>query len=214
MKIPAFPLKSAHPLFSQGGLFVAALFAVLSVLSAAASAAEPDTAPGNTPRAKANQCVGCHEIPGYKTAFPSVYPAPKIFGQSADYIAAALQAYKDGTRSHPSMVGIAAQLSADDIAQIAAFYAENGIPGEKSPHTSPPESAAACVACHGDGGNKPIANYPKLAGQHQKFLVQAMRDYQTGARKNAVMAQQSAGWSRQKIAELAEYFAAQDGDMK
>ena len=89
-----------------------------------ARAAEPDTAPGDSARAKSQQCIGCHEIPGYKTAFPSVYPAPKLFGQSADYLAAAMRAYRDGARSHPSMVGIAAQLSDADIAEIAAFYAE------------------------------------------------------------------------------------------
>ena len=212
MKTSSFPLNFASPLFWRGGLFVAALFAAL--LAPSAFSAEADTAPGGTARAKAHQCVGCHEIPGYRTAFPSVYPAPKIFGQSAEYIVAALQSYRDGTRSHPSMVGIAAQLSQDDAAEIAAFYAENGIPGEKSPAGAAPDSAAACVACHGAGGNKPIANYPKLGGQHQKFLAQAMRDYQTGARKNAVMAQQSAGWSRQDIAELSAYFAAQAGDLK
>ena len=199
MKISLFP----HPL----------ALAVALVFAASAFAAEPDTAPGDTARAKAHQCVGCHEIPGYKTAFPSVYPAPKIFGQSAEYIAAALKSYDNGERTHPSMVGIAAQLSEQDIAEIAAFYAENGAPGEKTPE-APPEIAAACVACHGDGGNAPIANYPKLAGQHPKYLAQSMRDYQTGARKNAVMAQQSAAWTRQDIAELSAYFAAQPGDLK
>ena len=202
------PRKRGNP------LAVLVCAAMLSLCATLAFAAEPDTAPGNTPRAKAHQCVGCHEIPGYKTAFPSVYPAPKIFGQSAEYIALALQSYGDGTRSHPSMVGISAQLSEADIAEIADFYANNGIPGEKSPSGAPPELAAACVACHGEGGNLPIANYPKLAGQDERYLVQAMRDYKTGARKNAVMAQQSAGWSRDDIAELAAYFAAQDGDLK
>ena len=199
------PLKRGNPL---------AILACAAMFSVSAAAVEPDTAPGNTPRAKAHQCVGCHEIPGYKTAFPSVYPAPKIFGQSAEYIVLALQSYDGETRNHPSMVGISAQLSADDIAEIAAFYADNGNPGEKSPSGAPPELAAACIACHGEGGNQPIANYPKLAGQDERYLVQAMRDYKTGARKNAVMAQQSAGWSRGDIAELAAYFAAQEGDLK
>ena len=209
--------RLAHLL--SGPLRVRRFFAVAALAAAfpvavVAVAAEPDTAPGGTARAKAHQCVGCHEIPGYKTAFPSVYPAPKIFGQNAEYIVAALRAYRDGARAHPSMVGVAAQLSDDDMRQIADFYAQNGDDGEKSPAAAAPEIAAACAACHGDGGNRPIANYPKLAGQHRKFLVQAMRDYQNGARQNAVMAQQSAGWSRRDIAELAEYFAAQEGDLQ
>lgn len=205
MKNFPFPLPIA--------LGAAALAAALWL--APAFALEPDTAPGDTARAKAQQCVGCHEIPGYKTAFPSVYPAPKLFGQSAEYIVAALAAYQTGERAHPSMVGIAAQLSERDIAAIAAFYAENGAAGEdQSPPESPPELAAACAACHGDGGNMPIANYPKLAGQYARYLAQSMRDYQSGARKNAVMAQQAAAWSRQDIAELSAYFAAQPGDLQ
>src|ERR671928_1920312 len=57
------------------------------------------------------QCIGCHGIPGYKTAFPEVYHVPKIAGQQPGYIIAALKAYKSGERSHPSMRGIAASLS-------------------------------------------------------------------------------------------------------
>ena len=212
MKNPPSFLRFAR--LSPGLSFRRIFLAAVLLAAFPAAAAEPDTAPGDTARAKAHQCVGCHEIPGYKTAFPAVYPAPKIFGQSAEYLVAALQAYRDGTRNHPSMVAIAAQLSADDIAQLADFYAQNGVPGEKSAPAVAPETAAPCAACHGEGGNKPIANYPKLAGQNEKFLAQAMRDYQTGARQNAVMAQQSAGWSRQNIAELAEYFAAQEGDLQ
>lgn len=72
---------------------------------------------------KNSMCVGCHGIDGYKTAFPSVYHVPKIGGQHADYLAAALQAYKTGTRKHPTMTGVAAQLSDQDIADLAAYYA-------------------------------------------------------------------------------------------
>ena len=72
----------------------------------------------------ANQCVGCHEIPGYKTAYPTTYPVPRIAGQSAAYIEAALAAYRAGERSHPSMSAIAAQLTAAEIKALAAHYAK------------------------------------------------------------------------------------------
>jgi len=49
------------------------------------------------------QCIGCHGIPGYKTAYPVTYHVPKIAGQQPGYIVAALKAYKAGQRSHPSM---------------------------------------------------------------------------------------------------------------
>lgn len=68
-------------------------------------------------------CAGCHNIPGYKTAFPAVYSVPKIDGQHAPYIVSALRAYKSGERRHPSMRAIAAGLSDQDMADLAAFYA-------------------------------------------------------------------------------------------
>ena len=68
------------------------------------------------------QCIGCHGIPGYKTAFPHVYHVPKIAGQQPGYILSALKAYKSGDRSHPSMRGIAATLSEDQMKELAEFY--------------------------------------------------------------------------------------------
>ena len=72
---------------------------------------------------KIAMCEGCHGIPGYKTAYPSVYHVPKLGGQSATYLSNALHAYKAGQRKHPSMLGIAASLSDKDIADLAAYYA-------------------------------------------------------------------------------------------
>ena len=72
---------------------------------------------------KNSMCEGCHGIPGYKTAFPEVYSVPKIGGQHAAYIVKALQAYKSGERTHPSMRAIAATLSEQDMADLAAYYA-------------------------------------------------------------------------------------------
>ena len=67
-------------------------------------------------------CTGCHGIPGYKTAYPSVYHVPKIAGQQPAYIVAALKAYKSGERSHPSMRGIATSLSEEEMKELAEFY--------------------------------------------------------------------------------------------
>lgn len=68
-------------------------------------------------------CIGCHGIPGYRTAFPSVYSVPKLGGQHEAYLLKSLQAYRDGLRSHPSMQAIAASLSDQDMADLAAYYA-------------------------------------------------------------------------------------------
>lgn len=71
---------------------------------------------------KIQMCIGCHAIAGYKASFPTVYSVPKIGGQSAKYIENALQAYKKGDRSHPTMRGIAGSLTDQDMADLAAFY--------------------------------------------------------------------------------------------
>ena len=71
---------------------------------------------------KNSMCIGCHAIPGYKSSFPSVYQVPMIKGQSAKYIESALEAYRKGERSHPTMRGVAQGLSDQDIADLAAYY--------------------------------------------------------------------------------------------
>lgn len=92
---------------------------LMSVASTPALA-DGDAAAG---KQKTAMCQGCHGIPGYKTAFPAVYNVPKLGGQHAGYIVKALQAYKSGERSHPTMRAIAAGLSDKDMADVAAYYA-------------------------------------------------------------------------------------------
>lgn len=72
------------------------------------------------------QCMGCHGIAGWKTAFPEVYHVPKLGGQHAAYIVAALKQYKKGERDHATMRSIAADLSEKDMEDIAAYYAQAG----------------------------------------------------------------------------------------
>ena len=96
----------------------------LIVLVLCSSASAQEGQPGASAAAKSNHCVGCHNIPGYRSVFPDVYPVPKIIGQSTLYIETVLRAYRSGVRKHPSMNGIAAQLSDDDIKELAKWYAE------------------------------------------------------------------------------------------
>tara|TARA_R110002073_G_scaffold130695_1_gene277360 strand:+ start:3112 stop:3438 length:327 start_codon:yes stop_codon:yes gene_type:complete len=74
---------------------------------------------------KTSMCEGCHGVAGYRTAYPVAYHVPKIGGQHAAYLAKALEAYKNGSRNHPSMKAIAATLSQQDIEDLAAYYAVN-----------------------------------------------------------------------------------------
>jgi cytochrome c553 len=101
------------------------LFALLALAGVAqVSAAADIQGDAAAAKNKVAMCVGCHGIAGYKATFPEVYRVPMIGGQSEKYIAAALNAYKKGERNHPSMVGIAKGLSDQDIADLAAYYAQ------------------------------------------------------------------------------------------
>ena len=97
-----------------------ALAGALTIAAVPSHAAESgDPAAGNQ---KSSMCKGCHGIPGYKTVFPEVFHVPKLGGQHAAYIVKALQEYKAGNRSHPTMRAIAAGLSDKDMADLAAYY--------------------------------------------------------------------------------------------
>ncbi|WP_293006623.1 cytochrome c [Nitrosomonas sp.] len=74
---------------------------------------------------KLSMCEGCHGIPGYRTAFPSAYNVPKLGGQHEEYLVKALEAYKNGTRNHPTMNGLAKTLSQQDFKDFAAYYSKN-----------------------------------------------------------------------------------------
>ena len=109
-------------------------FRVAVALAATLAAPGVAVAQGDSVRgaAKAQMCVGCHEIPNYSTAFPDVYRVPKIEGQTAEYIRYALMEYAAGNRYRPdmnklaSMPAIAASLTEQDIDDLAAYYSSQG----------------------------------------------------------------------------------------
>ena len=98
-------------------LMALALAGAVSGAQAQPAAEVPAPAPE-----KLAMCRGCHGIPGYRSAFPEVYSVPKLGGQHPAYLVAALQAYRDGTRLHPTMQVIARGLSEQDMAALAAYY--------------------------------------------------------------------------------------------
>lgn len=183
------------------------LTGLLATLSPALAAGDPDAG-----RIKANTCMGCHGIPNYTNAYPT-YRVPKIGGQSEAMIVAALKAYKTGERPHATMQAQSANLGDQDMADIAAYLARAAVHPQGGPGTGANtelDKAQTCVACHGPNGAKPILpEYPILAGQHRNYLVQALQEYRSGARKNAVMATQATGLSDADIEALAAYFASQ-----
>jgi cytochrome c553 len=98
----------------------------VGIFSAAAHAQSTPASPTSATRGHISMCIGCHGLANYHTAFPMVYHVPKIAGQSPEYIVKALQAYRSGDRSHPSMQGIAKSLSDQDMAALAAYYGGAG----------------------------------------------------------------------------------------
>jgi len=87
------------------------------------------------------------------------------------------------------------------VAANPAFAAGNADAGKSK--------AQVCFACHGAEGDKPIANYPKLAGQHAGYLFKQLMDFKTGKRKNPIMSAQVASLQPQDMQDLAAYFAEQ-----
>ncbi len=99
---------------------LASVLVMLTAVSGSALAAGNAAAGKN----KSSMCAGCHGIEGYRSVYPDTYRVPKIGGQHAEYIVAALKAYKAGERRHATMRAIAGSLSEQDMADLAAYYAD------------------------------------------------------------------------------------------
>ena len=87
------------------------------------------------------------------------------------------------------------------MALSAAAYAGDPAAGK--------EKSKVCAACHGEMGISQVPDFPKLAGQYHDYLVRALKDYQSGARKDPIMAGQVANLKPADIADLAAYYSSQ-----
>lgn len=206
------------------------IFALLVLAGIAHAAAAADIV-GNAKEAKAKveMCIGCHGIPGYKATFPEVFRVPMIGGQQVKYIEAALNAYKKGERKHPTMRGIAASLSDQDIADLSAFYAASGVvEGATALAAAPAATGPAaelvkkgnCVSCHGTSFSAPIdPSYPRIAGQHDDYLFVALKSYKNDSsaqvgRSNAIMGGVAKQFSNAELKEIAAYVGSLPTDLK
>ena len=186
---------------------------------------------------KIAMCIGCHGLPGYQSSFPVVYKVPRIAGQNAKYIVAALNGYKTGDRKHPSMRGIAGSMSDQDMADVAAYYENLGKESNapkmpETPEAPPPalkDKIAACVACHGKNFNNTTdpAN-PRLAGQHADYLLVSLKGYmtdnnprvgRTSATMRGMVVQEAQGkktptFTNDELKLLSEYLAGLPGELK
>ena len=211
---------------TPASLLCALLLATVTVFSAQAEALKGDVQAGER---KNTMCMGCHGIVGYQATFPEVYKVPKIAGQSEKYIVNALTAYKSGERKHPSMRGIAASLTEQDMADVAAYYAQLGVNASAAPldkadlgsgKAAELVAKGACTSCHGESFSQPVdPGYPKLAGQYRDYLFVALKSYKAEGnpnvgRGNAVMGGVAKQFSNAELKVLAEYLAALPGEVK
>jgi cytochrome c553 len=191
---------------------IAAPILILGI--ACAFMASPAAAQGDAERGAklAYTCLGCHGIEGYRNAYPS-YRVPKLGGQKAAYLLAALQGYRDGTREHATMQAQASSMSDADMQDLAAYFSSIADETVAAGGSDAPgiEAASTCVACHGQNGISVSPNWPTLAGQHQDYLKHALNQYRDGTRKNAVMAQMAAPLTDEDVKVLARYYASLKG---
>lgn len=186
-------------------LSIAAFFAAVHAPSARAA--------GDAQKGKALSytCLGCHGVANYNNVYPT-YHVPKLRGQHPEYIVAALKAYRSGERSHGTMHAQASSMSDQDMEDIAVFLSGAVISAggaAAQPVGAPPAAVATCQACHGRDGVGIMGIYPTLTGQHADYLEQALKQYRSGARRNAIMQPFATQLKPEELRQVAEYFARQ-----
>ena len=196
-------MKSFAAPLSKTNIENLALYYGLLKPGRAATPAAGDQAAG---KKAAADCAGCHGEQGVSTN-----PAnPGLAGQDAEYLVAALRAYKDGSRKEGTMKNAVAALSEDTMKNLAAFYA---VQQPQAPKVARPLSTAdwveRCDRCHGVNGNSTDPRTPALAAQRADYLQKVLRAYQSGARKDSVMAAMSSTLSDGDIEALAAYYSRQ-----
>jgi cytochrome c553 len=176
---------------------------------------------GNSPTVEGTVqvCSSCHGFEG-RSENPRF---PILAAQQHDYLVAQLKSFRDKTRADPHahtyMWGMAAKLSDATIDGVATFYSKQApAPGREQDPALVAGGAAifksgiaarevpACSACHGDTGlgNSTI---PRLAGQHQTYIIDQLQAFQINSRNNELMHANAKNLSAQEIRELAAYVA-------
>lgn len=190
--------------------FVVALAALISGMVVPSHAqAEGDADRGEI---LAVTCLGCHGIPGYRNAYPS-FRVPKIGGQKAGYLVLALNAYRAGTRQHPTMQAQADPMSDQDIQDLAAYFQGDEMARDyvSNETIAGVDAAKTCLACHGGGAEGIQPTPPTLSGQEDSYLIYALNQYKQGARTNNVMTAFAAGLSDADIAAIAKIWSREEG---
>mgnify|MGYP006136381873 CR=1 FL=1 len=163
-------------------------------------------------------CVGCHG----KEGFSEVLIYPNLAKQHSAYIEKQLKQFKAGERGNNYAMGeFAASLTEQEIADLGAYFKDPAAVANVAPKKikAPVKvlgnvelgkaKSATCTACHGTDGNSLIAMYPKIAGQHESYIVKQLQEFKSGARANGVMSGMVAALSEDDMNNLAAFYASQ-----
>jgi cytochrome c553 len=196
-------MKSILAALNDADLSHVALFYALQKPARAHTKASGDAAAG---KAAAAGCGGCHGDLGV-----SGNPAtPSLAGQDAQYLAAALRAYKNGERNDETMKALVAALDDNAFNNMAAYYAaQEPQPVDVRKPLATEEWAQRCDRCHGLNGNSVNPRFPALAGQRVDYLDKVLHAYKTRARRSPEMAAMSDGLTDEDIRNLAAHYGRQ-----
>lgn len=196
-------MKSMLASVTDADLNNIALYYALQKPARAQNAAPGDATAG---KSAAAACSGCHGETGVSTTATT----PSLAGQDAEYLAAALAAYKDGSRADEAMSGIAGSLDAAAAKNLAAFYAgQQPQPTKVRKPLTTAEWVQRCDRCHGVNGNSIEPDLPALAAQRQDYLEKMLHAYRTGDHKDSRMAAMTEGLTEADVENLAAYYARQ-----
>lgn len=162
-------------------------------------------------------CAACHGVDGNSV----ITTNPKLAQQHPEYIAKQLANFKSGERKNPVMSGMAASLSAEDMANVAAYFGAQkakvgsaktnaaGSLGEKIYRGGIASvGVPACASCHGATGAGIPVQFPRLSGQHADYVVAQLKAFYSGERANdnaKVMRMIAAKMSDADMAAVADY---------
>lgn len=155
---------------------------------------------------KAAMCSGCHGQGGNS----SNAQWPSLAGQQTTYLVNQLKAFKSGDRKNPMMQPMAANLSNDDINNLAAYFSSQKITGAGGDTTLAPsgkEKASMCFGCHGTSAEG-RGQFPRLAGQHPGYLIAQLKSFKEGSRKSGPMQAVTASLAEEDFNALAAYFGS------
>ncbi len=161
-------------------------------------------------RLAAKACAECHGDAGVS---PNA-TWPSLAGFSAAYLVRTTTAYKTGDQQDVAMTPLAKKLSDKDIQDVSAYYASLTC-GSTQAGTGRGDVAAGqslaknCARCHGETGIPTIRSWPLIAGQAPGYLVNVLKSFRAGLRKNPMMATTAGSLSDTDIVNLAAFYSAQ-----